>query len=96
MLEQLVSFLLMKSHFVWEFALHFITEVTIGFGEVQELVKSSKPEDEFEEMNNKMKTFVHLVVGKSKETREKRTPKHHNNRSFSDRWFIGESYIDRT
>ena len=33
------------------------------------LVKSSKPEDEFEEMNNKMKTFVQLVVEENKETK---------------------------
>lgn len=37
------------------------------------LVKSSKPEDEFEEMNNKMKTFVQLVVEENKETENKET-----------------------
>ena len=31
------------------------------------LVKSSRPESEFEEMNNKMKAFVQLVVPESKE-----------------------------
>ena len=42
------------------------------------LVKSSKPEDEFEEMNNKMKTFVQLVVEENKKQKTKnRKPKHH-------------------